>query len=69
MILVVRDVHLFTQFCSKNAWSSRLCNTRGISSSPQQALTHRRQAGFLGLSPKGEAATGHVLSEALQKLL
>lgn len=69
MILVVRDLHLFTRFCSKNAWSSLLCNTQGISSSPQQALTQRWQAGFLGSFREGEAAVAHMLSEALQKLL
>ena len=70
MILVVRDLHLFTHFGSKNVWSSLLYrHTRGSSSSSQQAGTHQWQAGVLGLFQKGEAATRHSLSEALQKLL
>lgn len=68
MVLVMRDLHLLFIFCSKKMCLLLYFHTQVISSS-QQAHTYRWQAGLFGLFQKGEAATCHMLSESLQKLL
>lgn len=61
MNLVMRDLHVFAEFCSKKCVVlASLFSYAGVSSS-RQVLTHRWQAGILGLLQKGGSHRARAL--------
>lgn len=64
MIFIMQDLHLFAEFCSK-----KMCGLLFLSTHKERdGLSRLRQAGGLGLFPKGEQPLSRS-SEALQELL